>query len=310
MSKLILASGVIEGDKRSIGQAISLFENDQSDDARSLMSELWPHTGQAATVGITGPPGAGKSTLISGIITHLREQDKSVGVVAVDPSSQASNGALLGDRIRMSDHYTDPGVFIRSMSSRGHLGGIAEATFLGMAVLDAAGKDVVIVETVGVGQSEVEIQHLVDTTTVVLQPGSGDSIQSLKSGLMEIPDVLCLNKSDQPQAETTKRDLRTYLSASAPSPLLVTTSAYNGNGLDALWQTIQEHRDILGEDGLRQRRRSNLSHQLASMVTVRLLSATHDRFTSQADQDLINLMEDKQLDPLQAANQLLGEFSY
>ena len=194
-----LAERVLAGDRRAIGRAISVCEN-ADPAAEPLIAELWPHAGRAMTVGVTGPPGVGKSTLAGALVGHLRSLGKSVGVIAIDPSSPFTRGALLGDRIRMSDHFLDPEVFIRSMGTRGHLGGVAEATYLAMLVLDAAGKDVLLVETVGVGQSEVEVRSLVDVVALVLQPGSGDSIQAIKAGLMEIPDVICLNKSDHPAA--------------------------------------------------------------------------------------------------------------
>src|SRR5918999_1111248 len=194
-----LADGVRTGDKRALARAITLVEN--SDPlAYELVRDLYPKTGQAYAVGVTGPPGVGKSSLISALVRHVREQERTIGVISVDPSSPFTHGALLGDRIRLSDHFLDPGVFIRSMGTRGHLGGLAEATLQAALVLDAAGRDVVFVETVGTGQSEVEVAGVADTVVLVLMPGSGDAVQALKAGIMEVPDVIAINKRDHPAA--------------------------------------------------------------------------------------------------------------
>src|SRR5918992_2787443 len=196
-----LLEGVRSGDRRALARAITLVEN--SDPlAYDLVRELYPETGGAYAVGVTGPPGVGKSSLISALVRHLREQEKTVGVVSVDPSSPFSKGALLGDRIRLADHFLDPGVFIRSMGTRGHLGGLAEATLQALLVLDAAGKGLGFLDTVGAGQSEIEIISIADTVVLALMPGSGDSIQALKAGIMEIPDVIAVNKRDHPAAKT------------------------------------------------------------------------------------------------------------
>ena len=188
-----LAAGVRSGDKRALARAITLVEN-RDPLAYELVRELYPETGRAYTVGITGPPGVGKSTLIGALVRHVRRQERTVGVISVDPSSPFTQGALLGDRIRLADHFLDPEVFIRSMGTRGHLGGLAETTLQAMLVLDAAGKDLLFLETVGAGQSEVEVIGIVDTVVLVLMPGSGDSVQALKAGIMEIPDVIAINK--------------------------------------------------------------------------------------------------------------------
>src|ERR687898_3114972 len=196
-----LAAGVRTGDRRALARAITLVEN--SDPlAYEVVRDLYPETGRAYTIGVTGPPGVGKSTLIGALVRHVREQDMSVGVISVDPSSPFTHGALLGDRIRLAEHFLDPGVFIRSMGTRGHLGGLAESTLQAMLVLDAAGKDVIFLETVGAGQSEVEVIGVADTILLVLMPGSGDSVQALKAGIMEIPDVIAVNKMDHPAAKT------------------------------------------------------------------------------------------------------------
>src|SRR4051795_1425192 len=196
-----LAARVRAGDKRALARAITLVEN-REPLAYDIVRDIYPDTGRSYAVGVTGPPGVGKSSLISALVRHVREQEQSVGVISVDPSSPFSKGALLGDRIRLSDHFLDPEVFIRSMGTRGHLGGLAEATLQALLVLDAAHKDVVYLETVGTGQSEVGVLSIADTVVLALMPGSGDSIQALKAGIMEIPDVIAINKSDHPMAKT------------------------------------------------------------------------------------------------------------
>src|SRR5262245_8554636 len=225
-----LADGVRAGDQRALARAITLVEN--SDPlAYAVVSDLYPETGHAYAVGITGPPGVGKSTLISALVRHVRGQDASVGVISVDPSSPFTKGALLGDRIRLADHFLDPEVFIRSMGTRGHLGGLAETTLQAALVLDAAGKDLVFLETVGAGQSEVEIISIADTVLLVLMPGSGDSIQALKAGIMEIPDVIAVNKRDHPAAKTMVNEVRSILALDADrdwQPPIVLTEAVRG----------------------------------------------------------------------------------
>ena len=206
-----LAAGVRAGDRRALARAITLVENGDPL-AYELVRDVYPETGSAYVVGVTGPPGVGKSSLIAALVRQIRTEDKSVGVISVDPSSPFTQGALLGDRIRLSEHFLDPDVFIRSMGTRGHLGGLAEATLQALLVLDAAGKDVIFVETVGTGQSEVEVIGIADTVLLVLMPGSGDSIQALKAGIMEIPDVIAINKMDHPMAKAMLGEVRQVLS--------------------------------------------------------------------------------------------------
>src|SRR5919197_217231 len=205
-----LAAGVRVGDRRALARAITLVEN-ADPLAYEVVRELYPETGRAHAVGITGPPGVGKSSLISALIRLIREQGRSVGVISVDPSSPFTKGALLGDRIRLADHFLDRDVFIRSMGTRGHLGGLAEATLQALLVLDASGKELVFLETVGAGQSEVEVIGIADTVVLVLMPGSGDSVQALKAGIMEIPDVIAINKLDHPAAKTMLNEVRSIL---------------------------------------------------------------------------------------------------
>src|SRR5437016_8649143 len=252
-----LAKGVRAGDTRALARAISLVEN--SDPlAYELVRDIYPHTGSAYAVGITGPPGVGKSTLISTLVRHIREQERTVGVISVDPSSPFTQGALLGDRIRLADHFLDPGVFIRSMGTRGHLGGLAEATLQALLVLDASGKDLVFLETVGAGQSEVEVIGIADTVVLVLMPGSGDSIQALKAGIMEIPDVIAINKMDHPAAKTMLNEVRSILSLDrerAWRPPIILTDATRGENVPELWGQIEAHRAHLEAEGQLEERR-------------------------------------------------------
>src|SRR5207253_9168104 len=231
-----------------------------------FVRDLYPQTGHAYAIGVTGPPGVGKSSLISALVRHVREQERTIGVISVDPSSPFSHGALLGDRIRLSDHFLDPGVYIRSMGTRGHLGGLAESTLQALLVLDAAGKDLVFLETVGAGQSEVEVISIADTVLLVLMPGSGDSIQALKAGIMEIPDVIAINKLDHPAAKTMLNEVRSILALdhdSAWRPPIVLTEAVRGENVEHLWEQIGAHRAYLENEGLLdQRRRDNLSKEV------------------------------------------------
>jgi LAO/AO transport system kinase len=231
-----LVEGIRGGDRRALARAITLIENSDAL-AYELIRRLYPDTGKSYSVGVTGPPGVGKSSLISMLVRHVRVAGASVGVISVDPSSPFTQGALLGDRIRLADHFLDPEVFIRSMGTRGHLGGIAEATLQAALVLDAAGKDLLFLETVGAGQSEVEIISIADTVVLVLMPGSGDSIQALKAGIMEIPDVIAVNKRDHPAAKTMVNEVRSILSLGEDTgwqPPIVLTEAVRGEGIEEL----------------------------------------------------------------------------
>src|SRR5437016_12275424 len=237
-----LAQGLLQGDKRALARAISLVENDDPE-GWALVREVYPRTGGANVVGFTGPPGGGKSTLMGALTKLERAREQTVGVLSIDPSSPFTHGALLGDRIRLSDHFLDPEVFIRSMGTRGHLGGLAEATLQALLVLDAAGKDIVLLETVGAGQSEVEVIGIADTVLLVLMPGSGDSIQARKAGIMEIPDVIAVNKMDHPAAKTMLNEVRSILALDTErewQPPIVLTEAVRGEHVPELWEKSAE----------------------------------------------------------------------
>jgi len=304
-----LVAGVRAGDTRALARAITLVEN--SDPlAYELVRELYPETGGAYAVGVTGPPGVGKSSLISALIPHLREEQRTVGVISVDPSSPFTQGALLGDRIRLADHFLDPGVFIRSMGTRGHLGGLAEATLQALLVLDAAGKELVFLETVGAGQSEVEVIGIADTVLLVLMPGSGDSVQALKAGIMEIPDVIAINKMDHPAAKTMLNEVRSILSLDrdrAWSPPIVLTDATTGENVAKLWEQIEAHRAHLeAEGGLEERRRRNLAGEVFAVASGR--AKAHLERAVADDPELRRLLDEvqrRELDPLTAVREIM-----
>jgi LAO/AO transport system kinase len=304
-----LLDGVRSGDRRALARAITLVEN--SDPlAYELVRELYPETGRAYAVGITGPPGVGKSSLISALVRHIRTQGQTIGVISVDPSSPFTQGALLGDRIRLSDHFLDPGVFIRSMGTRGHLGGLAEATLQALLVLDAAGRDLLFLETVGTGQSEVEVISVVDTVVLVLMPGSGDSVQALKAGIMEIPDVIVVNKKDHPAAKTMLNEVRSILSLDKERewrPPIVLTDALQEEGIEQLWEKIAAHRAHLESDGLLdERRRKNLAGEVFAVASAR--AKTHLEQVVADDPELRRLLDEvqrRELDPLTAVREIM-----
>ena len=255
------------GEARALARAITRCESGAGE---PLVRALYGRAGRALTVGLTGPPGVGKSTLTAALVTHARRLDKSVGVISVDPSSPFSRGALLGDRIRLAEHFTDPNVFIRSMASRGHLGGVAGATADAATLMDAFGFEVVFVETVGVGQSEIEIAEIADTTLVALQPGSGDSVQLLKAGILEIADVFVVNKRDHPMALQLQREIRSMmemLDYGGWVPRLVATQALEAQGIDTLWDAILAHDAHLRASGeLAAKRRATFEHRVRGLV--------------------------------------------
>ena len=304
-----LVEGVRSGDRRALARAITLIEN-ADPLSYDVVRELYPETGGAYAVGITGPPGVGKSSLISALVRHVRSQQQTVGVISVDPSSPFSKGALLGDRIRLSDHFLDPGVFIRSMGTRGHLGGLAEATLQALLVLDAAGRDLVFLETVGAGQSEIEVIGVADTVVLALMPGSGDSVQALKAGIMEIPDVIVVNKKDHPAAKTMLNEVRSILAldhARDWRPPIVLTDAVSEEGVPELWDKISEHRTHLESNGLLdERRRKNLAGEVFAVASAR--AKTHLEQAVADDPELRRLLDEvqrRELDPLTAVQEIL-----
>ena len=306
-----LADGVRNGDRRALARAISLVENGDAD-SYELVRRLYPETGRSIVIGVTGPPGVGKSSLISALVRHVREAGRSVGVISVDPSSPFTHGALLGDRIRLTDHFLDPGVFIRSMGTRGHLGGLSEATLQAALLLDAAGKDVVFLETVGAGQSEVEVIGIADTVLLVLMPGSGDSVQALKAGIMEIPDVIAINKMDHPAAKTMLNEVRSILALDRESgwrPPIVLTEAVRGEGVGALWEKLHAHREHLETDGLLEaRRRKNLAGEVFAVASAR--AKAHLQATVSDEPELRRLLDEvqaRELDPLSAVREILDK---
>ncbi|MGH3008181.1 MAG: methylmalonyl Co-A mutase-associated GTPase MeaB [Gaiellaceae bacterium] len=304
-----LAAGVRSGDRRALARAISLVE-DGDPLSYGVVADVYPQTGSAYSVGLTGPPGVGKSSLVSALIRHVREQGRTVGVVSVDPSSPFTHGALLGDRIRLSDHFLDPDVFIRSMGTRGHLGGLAEATLQALLVLDAAGKDLVFLETVGAGQSEVEIIGIADTVVLVLMPGSGDAVQALKAGIMEIPDVIAINKMDHPAAKTMLNEVRSILRLDRSAdwnPPIVLTEAVRAEHVPELWEKIEAHRAFLEQSGrLEERRRANLAREVFAVAASR--AGRHLEQAVADDAELRRLLAEvqaRELDPLTAVREIL-----
>lgn len=304
-----LVTRLLAGDKRALARAISLIENGDPAGAE-IVAALYPRTGSARVVGITGPPGVGKSTLIGALVTALRERDRRVGVLSIDPSSPFTRGALLGDRIRLSEHFLDDGVFIRSMASRGALGGLAEAALQAALVIDAAGAEDVLLETVGVGQAEIDIVDHADTVVLALMPGSGDSIQALKAGVMEIPDVIVINKAEHPLADTMAREVRTALSLGPKGDWkvpIIKTVASKGEGIEELLDAIERHRAQIEETGaLQERRARNLRNEVLALAAARMRRELEVRIGE--DPEVARLLErvsSREIDPATAAGQLL-----
>ncbi len=307
------------GDRSALARLLTLIERG-GEGAREVGRLAAPNAGTACTVGVTGAPGSGKSTLTSAIVTHLREQGEEVAVLAVDPSSPFSGGAILGDRVRMQDHATDPGVFIRSMATRGHLGGLALATPEAIRLLDALGRRWIVVETVGVGQVEVEIAGKADTTVVVVNPGWGDSVQAAKAGLMEVADVFVINKADRAGVDETRRDLQQMLDLTAETSggdgrvdgegwrvPIVATVASSGQGVAELWAAIGEHQRHAASSGqLERRRRARLGAELQEIVARRLEQRAREVCTGDRWDELVEDVLDRRRDPWAVADEMLA----
>ena len=304
-----LAEKILEGDRRAAARAISMVENNDPD-KQEFLSHIYPYTGKAHIIGITGAPGSGKSTLADRLIDYYRKKEQQVGVIAVDPTSPFTGGAILGDRIRMQEHALDPGVFIRSMGSRGSLGGLSRATREAVTILDAMGRDVIMVETVGVGQSEVDIVKMADTTLVVLTPAGGDSVQTLKAGIMEIADIFVVNKADLEGADRTIREVNMMLDlgqAKGWRPPVVATKTLKNEGLEDLYATVGEHHTYLKAEGrlqeFRKRRaRLEILELVENKIKDRVWEQVHDE--KYFDKLLEQILK-KTLDPYSAADQIL-----
>jgi len=317
MTESTLAQRLLAGDRRALARAITLVE-DNRPEGWELVKEVYPHTGHAEVVGFTGPPGVGKSTLIGALTKARREAGRTVGVLSVDPSSPFTHGALLGDRIRLTEHFLDAGVFIRSMANRGALGGLSEAALQAALLLDAAGRQDVFIETVGVGQAEIDIIDHADTIVLVLMPGSGDSIQALKAGVMEIPDVIVINKADHPLTDTMIREIRGVLSLAnldrTPEEArgrwrvpILKTEASVGKGIEELVRSLQEHRaHILAAGHLDERRARNLRSEVLAIASARLRRRLEEELREDPEfQRLLDEVVQRRLDPASAATALL-----
>ncbi len=307
--QLPLAARLLAGDKRALARGITLVENDDPA-GWELVREVYPSTGSARVIGLTGPPGAGKSTLIGALVKHARLREREVAVLSVDPSSPFTHGALLGDRIRLADHFLDEGVYIRSMASRGALGGLSEATLQAALLMDASGKDDVFVETVGVGQAEIDIIDHADTVVLVLMPGSGDSVQALKAGIMEIPDVIVVNKAHHPLTDSMVREIRSVLALGPAADWKVPvlrTEALSDEGIDELADAIDSHHEHIEQAGtLEERRRRNLMNEVLGLAAVRMRRELERSLAGDDEvRDLLDKVVRRELDPATAAERLL-----
>jgi LAO/AO transport system kinase len=308
-----LVTGVLAGDRRALARSISLVEDGEEEGAE-IVRRVYPSTGRAASVGVTGPPGVGKSSLVSALVGHARGLGRSVGVVSVDPSSPFTRGALLGDRIRLADHFLDEGVYIRSMGTRGHLGGLAEATLQTLLLVDASGKDVVFLETVGTGQSEVEVIGIADVVLLVLMPGSGDAVQALKAGIMEIPDVIAVNKLDHPAAQTMLQEVRSIVALDPVRerrPAILLTEALRGEGVPELWEALEARRTALAEGGgLDTRRERNLTGEVEALAVARLRRLVRRAMRDDAAvRGLVESVQRREVDPLTAVGAVVDAVS-
>jgi LAO/AO transport system kinase len=306
-----LAQRLLAGDRRALARAISLVENDDPA-GWELVREVYPQTGHASVVGFTGPPGVGKSTLMGALTKLERERDRSVAVLSIDPSSPFTKGALLGDRIRLAEHFLDPGVFIRSMANRGALGGLSEAALQAALLMDASGRDLVLLETVGVGQAEVDIIDHADTVVLVLMPGSGDSIQALKAGVMEIPDIIVVNKADHPLTDTMVREIKAVLALGPRMDWrvpIIRAESVRGEGVPELVEKLSEHHEhIVAEGTLSKRRRRNLMNEVLSIAAFRLRRELEESVREDAGvQELLDRVVSRELDPASAATTILEQ---
>ena len=304
-----LGERLLAGDKRALARGISLVENDEPA-GWELVREVYPRTGNARIIGFTGPPGGGKSTLIGSLIRHARVDKREVGVLSIDPSSPFTEGALLGGRIRLSEHFLDEGVYIRSMASRGALGGLSEATLQAVLLMDASGKQDVFVETVGVGQAEIDIIDHGDTIVLVLMPGSGDSVQALKAGIMEIPDVIVINKADHPLTDSMVREIRGVLALGPPTDWktpIIETEATEGRGVGEVAAAIDAHHAHITEAGtLEERRHRNLQNEVLGLATVRMRrKLAREALASDDVREMLDRVVKRELDPASAAELLL-----
>lgn len=303
-----LVDRALTGDRQAIAKLISIVE-DGAAELGEVMSAIFPHTGRAYTIGITGAPGAGKSTLTEGLIARIREDGHRVAVLAIDPSSPFTGGALLGDRVRMQSHASDGLVFIRSMATRGHLGGLALATPEAVRILDAAGTDYVLIETVGVGQDEVEIVETADTTIVIVNPGWGDSVQAGKAGLLEIGDIFVVNKADREGTKQAVRELNQMIDFGPKRewrPPVIETIATQGKGIAELWAAVKAHRTKLDEMGeVQTRRRARIAKEISQIVAARVRERVR-RDSAVALEELVDRVVRREIDPYAAAESLLG----
>jgi LAO/AO transport system kinase len=305
-----LVDGLLAGDRRALARVLTRIEDGAVDVVRAVVRRLHPHTGKGALVGVTGAPGVGKSTLVNALIASWRAHGTTVAVLAVDPSSPFSGGALLGDRVRMQDHVLDEGVFVRSMASRGQLGGLSWTTPQALLALDAAGYDRIVIETVGVGQAEVEVAALADTTVVVVAPGMGDAIQAAKAGILEVADIFCVNKADRPGATRTARELRELQAlgdADGPEVPIVSTSASTDDGIDDLRTAIDEHHDaMLIGDRLQARRRARARLQIRELALGTVRARASAVTGARGLDELAAAVARRELDPHSAADTLLA----
>ncbi|RLF73310.1 methylmalonyl Co-A mutase-associated GTPase MeaB [Thermococci archaeon] len=307
-----LIERMLKGDKRATARLITLVENDE-EKAREIVKKIYSNTGRAYIIGITGPPGSGKSTLVDKLIKKARDEGNIVGVIAIDPTSPFTGGALLGDRIRMQRHSTDPGVFIRSMATRGSLGGLAKATNDAIKILDAYGCDVIFVETVGVGQIEVDIVKTADTVVLVTVPGLGDDIQAIKAGLMEIADIFVVNKADKEGAEATMFELELMLDLekdkwqkSGWRPPVVSTIAFTNKGVDELWGAINEHMEFLLNSGkIKEKRKFRVREEIKAIVSSKIARKIGEKMGEDDIAVLIEMIAKREIDPYSAADLVL-----